>query len=79
MRSFATALLAVSANAVKIAGIYEHDHHIVEPYTVTGDHTFFSSAINAVPDGEATVTIRGYSNGPKNLALKFGQNQFNNN
>ena len=59
MRSFATALIAVSANAVKIAGIYEHDHHIVEPYTVTGDQTFTTSAIKAVPDGEATVTIRG--------------------
>ena len=59
MRSFATALIAVSANAVKIAGIYEHDHHIVEPYTVTGDQTFTTTAIKAVPDGEATVTIRG--------------------
>ena len=59
MRSFATALLAVSVNAVKIGGIYEHDHHIVEPYTVTGLHTFTTPTIRAVPDGEEIVTIRG--------------------
>ena len=59
MKSFATALLAVSVNAVKIAGIYEHDHHIVEPYTTTFEHDFIAPAIKAVPDGEATVTITG--------------------
>lgn len=59
MKTFAAAMLATASSAVGLEGIYEHDHYVVEPFTVQGPITFVDEEFKDLPDGLATVRVLG--------------------
>ena len=59
MITFAAALLITASNAVGLQGIYEHDHYVVEPFTVTRPLTFRDEEFVEEPAGLATIRVVG--------------------
>jgi hypothetical protein len=58
MRTFTSALLAISAEAVNLQGAYEHDHYNHVPYTLTTYEPHYGTHLEPIVD-HITKEIRG--------------------